>query len=97
MSRSSTRCQVCGVVIEPCLIPSDRGVSFPCTRCRTQLELVARDPVPILAASVALYGAKGAAAMKMGTGLLCWLRRHCQGGELVLGRGYSENGGTVEV
>ncbi len=54
MARSSTRCPVCGVVIAPCLIPSDSGVSFPCTRCRTPLELVASDPLPILAASVAL-------------------------------------------
>ena len=54
MAGSSTRCPVCGIVISPSLIPSDCGVSFPCTRCRTQLELVARDPLPVLAASVAL-------------------------------------------
>ncbi len=54
MARSSTGCPVCGVVIAPCLIPSDGGVSFPCTRCRSQVELVACDPVPVLAASVAL-------------------------------------------
>ena len=54
MTSSSTRCPVCGIVIAPSLIPSDCGVSFACTRCRTQLELAACDPLPVLAASVAL-------------------------------------------
>ena len=54
MSGSSTRCPVRGAVIAPTLIPSDSGVSFPCTRCRTQLEMAACDLLPALAASVVL-------------------------------------------
>ncbi len=36
-------------------------------------------------------------AMKMGAGPLHSLRRHCQGWELALSRGYSGNDGIVEV
>ncbi len=35
--------------------------------------------------------------MKMGAGPLYSSRRHSQGGELALGRGYSGNDGIVEV
>ena len=48
------RCPVCGASIDAGLIPTARNVSFPCSRCRTQLEVAAADAVPILAVSAML-------------------------------------------
>jgi len=49
-----TTCPVCGAVIKSACIPADRYTPFPCLHCRTQLEVMAFNPVPILAASVLL-------------------------------------------
>lgn len=45
------RCPVCGVALQPGIIPADCKVPFVCSRCRAQLELAASDPVPALAVS----------------------------------------------
>ena len=54
MAESKIRCPVCGTSIRPELVPTARDASFPCSRCRTQLEVTAPDPLPILAVSVLL-------------------------------------------
>ena len=79
----SIRCPVCGTFLQPELIPAIRNPSFTCSRCRTQLEVAASDPVPIFAASVmlsvascvlmALRGFVLIAAILVVTAMLYWV------------------------
>jgi uncharacterized paraquat-inducible protein A len=50
----SIRCPACGAALQPEAIPAARDASFQCSRCRTELEVTAPDPVPVLAVSVML-------------------------------------------
>ena len=52
MTQSKIMCPVCGVTLPPGLIPALRKASFPCSRCRTELEVTASDPLPFFAVSL---------------------------------------------
>ena len=54
MIESRITCPVCGTSIRPELIPTARDASFSCSSCRTQLAVVASDPVPVAVVSVLL-------------------------------------------
>jgi hypothetical protein len=69
-------CPVCGINIPPGLIPAGRDTLFPCSRCRTQLEVSPPDAAPIVAISVVLalalcvaWGLKGQAFVLVAVGL----------------------------
>jgi hypothetical protein len=72
----SIRCPVCGVSLQPELIPAAGDASFPCSRCRTPLKVSAPDETPIVAISVVLalalcaaWGLKGQAFVLVSVGL----------------------------
>jgi hypothetical protein len=50
----SIRCPVCGANIRPESVPPVRNSSFQCSRCRTQLDVAASDPIPGIAVSAFL-------------------------------------------
>ena len=50
----SIQCPVCGNVLQPGTIPVTSNSAFLCHRCRTQLEVVPRERLPIFAISVGL-------------------------------------------
>ncbi len=73
---SKIRCPACGVSLEPTLIPAAPDASFPCSRCRAQLQITSPDVTPIVAISVVLsfvlcvvWGLKGQAFVLVVLGL----------------------------
>ena len=72
----SITCPVCGKILPPELIPAARDASFPCSRCRAQLEASPHDAVPMAAISVVLsfalsvaWSLKGQAFVLISVGL----------------------------
>jgi hypothetical protein len=79
----TAKCPVCGARIDSGLIPTAGNTPFACSRCRTQLEVAASDPLPILAVSAVLsvgfsfgLGLRGVAlflTMAVATAIFYWV------------------------
>lgn len=50
----SPQCPVCGAAIHPSQIPCVSGAVCQCSRCRTNLELTASDPLPSTVIALAM-------------------------------------------